>query len=174
MQLPLTTMPPASSTLQESVAKQREVLANMLREPLALAAQACSRAWPSRAGLNAALTHALTTMPACKYLYALDTRAIQLSDNISRVGLVETDYGRDRSDRPYMREAVPNQGFLLTQAYISLRAKRTFATCRSPPSCMRSPPTGGRSRATRRYAARCSTRPAATARWTSTSTPCWG
>ena len=116
------------TTLAESVARQRDALANLLREPLALAAQACSRAWPSRAGLNAALTHALSTMPACKYLYALDTRAIQLSDNISREGLIETDYGRDRSDRPYMREAVPNQGFLLTQAYISLRAKRPSLT----------------------------------------------
>jgi hypothetical protein len=121
-------MPAAPTTLAESVTKQREALANLLREPLALAAQACSRAWPSRAGLNAALTHALTTMPACKYLYALDTRAIQLSDNISREGLIETDYGRDRSERPYMREAVPNQGFLLTQAYISLRAKRPSLT----------------------------------------------
>jgi hypothetical protein len=119
---------PAPATLAESVTKQREALANLLREPLALAAQACSRAWPSRAGLNAALTHALTTMPACKYLYALDTRAIQLSDNISRHGPIETDFGRDRSDRPYMREAVPNQGFLLTQAYISLRAKRPSLT----------------------------------------------
>jgi hypothetical protein len=120
-------MSPAT-TLAESVARQREALANLLREPLALAAQACSRVWPSRAGLNAALTHALTTMPACKYLYALDTRAIQLSDNVSRHGLIDTDYGRDRSGRPYMNEAVPNQGFLLTQAYISLRARRPSLT----------------------------------------------
>ncbi len=115
-------------TLAESVSHQREVLANLLREPLALAAEACSRAWPSRAGLNAALTHAMATVPACKYMYALDTHAIQLSDNISREGLIETDFGRDRSERPYMREAVPNQGFLLTQAYISLRAKRPSLT----------------------------------------------
>jgi hypothetical protein len=119
---------PASSTLAESVAHQRDALANMLREPLALAAEACSRAWPSRAGLNAALIHALTTLPACKYMYALDTRAVQLSDNISHEGLVDTDYGRERADRPYMREAVPNQGFLLSQAYISLRAKRPSLT----------------------------------------------
>jgi hypothetical protein len=118
----------ASVTLAESVAHQREALANLLREPLALAADACSRAWPSRAGLNAALIHALNGLPACKYMYALDTQAIQLSDNISHEGLVETDYGRDRSDRPYMNEAVPNQGFLLSQAYISLRAKRPSLT----------------------------------------------
>lgn len=118
----------APSTLAESVARQREALANLLREPLAVAAEACSRAWPNRAGLNAALLHALTTLPSCKYLYALDTRAVQLSDNISREGLIETDYGRDRSDRPYMNEAVPNQGFLLSEAYISLRAKRPSLT----------------------------------------------
>ncbi|MFN3749795.1 MAG: PDC sensor domain-containing protein [Thiobacillus sp.] len=118
----------APTTLAESVAKQREALANLLREPLALAAEACSRVWPNRAGLNAALLHALTTLPACKYLYALDTHAVQLSDNISRNGLIETDYGRDRSDRPYMKEAVPSQGFLLSEAYISLRAKRPSLT----------------------------------------------
>ena len=78
--------------------------------------------WPSRAGINAALTHALASLPACKYMYALDTRAIQLSDNISHAGLIETDYGRDRSDRPYMNEAVPNQGFLLSQAYLNKRS----------------------------------------------------
>ena len=118
----------APTTLAESVARQREALANLLREPLALAAEACSRAWPSRAGLNAALTHALNALPACKYMYAVDTRAIQLSDNITHEGLIETDYGRDRSDRPYMNEAVPNRGFLLSQAYISLRAKRPSLT----------------------------------------------
>jgi len=118
----------APSPLAESVAHQREQLANMLREPLALAAEACSRAWPSRAGLNAALIHALASLPACKYLYVLDTHAIQLSDNISHEGLVETDYGRDRSDRPYMKEAVPSLGFLLSEAYISLRAKRPSLT----------------------------------------------
>ena len=117
-----------SNILAESVARQRDALTNLLREPLAQAAQACSRAWPSRTGLNDALTHALTTLPACKYLYALDTRAIQLSDNISHEGLIDTDYGRERADRPYMREAVPNQGFLLSQAYISLRAKRPSLT----------------------------------------------
>ena len=121
-------MPPARTTLQESVAHQREALANLLREPLALAAQACSRVWPDRAALNAALGRALADLPACKYLYALDTRAIQLSDNITREGVIETDYGRDRSDRPYMREAVPNRGFLLSQAYISLRVKRPSLT----------------------------------------------
>ncbi|MBN8760440.1 MAG: hypothetical protein BGO61_12955 [Thiobacillus sp. 65-69] len=114
--------------LTEAVARQREALANLLREPLALAAEACGRVWPNRAALNAVLIDALARMPACKYLYALDTRATQLSDNISHEGLIETDFGRDRSNRPYMNEAVPSQGFLLSEAYISLRAKRPSLT----------------------------------------------
>jgi hypothetical protein len=114
--------------LAEAVSRQRDVLANLLREPLALAADACGRVWPNRAALNGVLTDALAGLPSCKYLYALDTHARQLSDNISREGLIETDYGRDRYDRPYMIEAVPTQGFLLSQAYISLRAKRPSLT----------------------------------------------
>lgn len=116
------------SSLTESVARQREVLANLLREPLALSAEACSHVWPNRAALNAVLTDALAKLPSCKYMYALDTRAVQVSDNISREGLIETDFGRNRSDRPYMNEAVPSQGFLLSEAYISLRAKRPSLT----------------------------------------------
>ena len=191
-------MRPALSTLQESVARQREALKDMLSETLALAAEACGHVWGERQRLNAVLSEALLDLPNCKYLYALDTNAIQISDNISREGLVETDYGRDRSDRPYMKEAVPAQGFLLSEAYISLRAKRPSLTAiqivrdddgkvlgfvgadfdlRDLPITSKlyeEPTTGGRSRATRRSAARYSTRPAATASWTSTSTPCWG
>lgn len=118
----------SQTSLAESVARQREVLANLLREPLALAAQACSHVWPSRAALNGVLTDALAKLPSCKYMYALDTHAVQVSDNISRDGLVETDFGRDRSERPYMNEAVPSRGFLLSEAYISLRAKRPSLT----------------------------------------------
>lgn len=118
----------AISSLADSVARQREALANLLREPLAAAADACSRVWPDHAALNAALTQSLASLPNCKYLYALDTRARQISDNISHDGPVEADFGRDRSDRPYMNEAVPSQGFLLSQAYISLRVKRPSLT----------------------------------------------
>jgi len=116
------------STLQESVARQRDALKLMLREDLALAAETCSQVWPDRQRLNKVLSEALRNLPYCKYMYALDTRAIQVSDNASHEGLIETDYGRDRSDRPYMCERVPSEGFLLSQAYISLRAKRPSLT----------------------------------------------
>lgn len=114
--------------LEHAVARQREELAQMLREPLARAAEACARVWPDRTRLDAVLVEALKTLPYCKYLYALDTRAVQLSDNVSHDGLIEADFGRDRARRPYMNEAVPSQGFLLSQAYISLRARRPSLT----------------------------------------------
>jgi hypothetical protein len=122
-------MPPEHlHTMQESIAAQREALKCMLQDKLAAAAQACSQVWGDRRGLNAALTHALDQLPSCKYMYALDTDAIQVSDNISREEVIESDFGRDRSDRPYMNERVPSEGFLLSQAYISMRVKRPSLT----------------------------------------------
>ncbi len=121
-------MRPPANTLQDSITHQRQALKDMLREPLAQAAQACARVWGKRQQLNTALTLALAGLPMCKYMYALDTNAIQVSDNISHDGLIENDYSRNRSDRPYMNERVPSEGFLLSHAYISLRAKRPSLT----------------------------------------------
>ena len=121
-------MPHRLNTMQESIIRQREALKDLLREPLANAARACSKVWNNRQELDAALIEALAGLPMCQYMYALDTDAIQVSDNITRQGIVESDFGRDRSDRPYMNERVPSEGFLLSQAYISLRAKRPSLT----------------------------------------------
>ncbi len=121
-------MQPPLNTLADSIARQRDSLKDILREPLARIARECSDAWGDRHKLDVALTGALASLPMCKYLYALDTNAIQISDNISRDGLIEKDFGRDRSDRPYMNERVPSAGFLLSQAYISLRVRRPSLT----------------------------------------------
>jgi hypothetical protein len=121
-------MPNSSGTLADSITHQREALKTLLREPLAQAAEACSQVWGDRQRLNAALTQAWAQFPIGKYLYAMDTQAIQISDTISRDGTVAIDLGRNRADRPYMNERVPSAGFLLSQAYISQRAKRPSLT----------------------------------------------
>ncbi|OYX25600.1 MAG: hypothetical protein B7Z03_15425 [Hydrogenophilales bacterium 32-62-9] len=121
-------MSPASGTLADSISRQREILKTLLREPLAHAAQACSQVWNNRLALNAILGETLAQQAICKYMYALDTHAIQISDTISRDGPIANDIGRNRADRPYMNERVPSEGFLLSQAYISLRAKRPSLT----------------------------------------------
>ncbi|UCE90065.1 MAG: PDC sensor domain-containing protein [Pseudomonadota bacterium] len=121
-------MKPPKETLQASVTRQREELAGMVAESLARAAQACSEVWGDRARLDAALAGALSAMPYCKFLYALDTNAVQISDNVSREGYIQKDFGRDRSQRPYVSEIVPAQDFVLSEAYISLRARRPSLT----------------------------------------------
>lgn len=116
------------ATLQESIARQREALVGILKKPLHDIAAACSKVWGNRQQLDEILKQALPTVPNCKFLYALDTNAIQISDNVSHTGLIEKDFARDRSDRPYMSEAVPSTDFLLSESYISLRARRPSLT----------------------------------------------
>ncbi|MBI5937772.1 MAG: hypothetical protein HY850_07990 [Betaproteobacteria bacterium] len=117
-----------ASTLQEQIVRQREALKDMLREPLGQAAQSCGRAWGDRADLDAVLADAFKTLPFGNFMYAMDTNGVQVSSNISREGLIDEDFGRDRSHRPYMKEAVPAEGFLLSEAYISERARRPSLT----------------------------------------------
>ena len=116
------------NSLQQSIAEQRDLLSKMLCDPLKHLADACAEVWGKRELLDEVLQQTLRTMPYCKFLYALDTNAIQISDNISHEGVISEDYGRDRSSRPYMNEVVPSTDFVLSAAYISLRAKRPSLT----------------------------------------------
>ena len=138
--------------VQKSVVQQREMLTDLLYDPLRQLADACSRVWGDRTKMEAVLNEAFPSVPYCKFLYALDANAVQVTSNISREGLVAEHFGRDRSDRPYMREALFATGFfvknceqhyqqwpyvregvqaadfLLCEAYISLRALRPSLT----------------------------------------------
>lgn len=115
-------------TLQQGIARQREMLTSLLAEPLQRAAEACREVWGERRRLDEALLRMLPEVPNCKFLYVLDTDGVQISDNVSHEGLIEKDFGRDRSTRPYMSEVVPSSDFLLSDAYISLRAQRPSLT----------------------------------------------
>jgi hypothetical protein len=121
-------MKPPSDTLQESITRQRAALIGLLQEPLQRLAVACGQVWGDRARLDAVLSQGLTTVPHSKFIYAMGTDAIQVSASNTREGPIDGDFGRDRSQRPYMREAVPSTGFLLSEAYISLRGQRPSLT----------------------------------------------
>lgn len=115
-------------TLQEGITRQRELLTELLAEPLHKVAHSIREVWGDRRGLDTVLVELLPVVPHCKFLYALDTNGRQVSGNISHEGIIEKDFGRDRSDRPYMKEVVPSSDFLLSTAYISLRARRPSLT----------------------------------------------
>lgn len=121
-------MEPEQDNLQTGIARQREALKSMLAEPLTRIATACSTVWDDRPALEAALAEGLALLPACKFLYAMGTDAVQICSTLTREGPVEAAFHRDRSERPYMRQVVPADGFLLSGAYISLHARRPSLT----------------------------------------------
>lgn len=117
-----------NETLRNAIHHQRVELAEMLQEPLGELAKQCARVWGSREELDSVLTDGFQTVPHCLFLYAMNSEGIQISDNIGIGGLLPEHFGRDRSVRPYMREVVPPWGFLLSDAYLSLRAHRPSVT----------------------------------------------
>lgn len=119
---------PTPTSWKDSVYLQREQLARLLHKPLERLAEACARVWGQREALNAVLLDGFAGIPHCKYLYCVGTDAIQISDNIETGGLLPGHFARDRSTRPYMNEAVPIWGYLLSDAYISLLNKRPSLT----------------------------------------------
>lgn len=115
-------------SLKKAIHQQRVQLAGLISEPLAHLAYGCVDSWGQREKLDSVLNTGFSIIPHCLYLYALDTNGIQISSNASAEGLIPEHYGRDRSQRPYMKEAVPAWGFLFSDAYISLKAKRPSLT----------------------------------------------
>lgn len=108
---------------KENVQRKRAELALLLHAPLTQLARRCPAAWGDRLRLNELLAAGFAGIPHATYLYALDSRGVQISDNVGadRFGL--SYFGRDRSARPYMGEAMPPSGFLLSEAYVSLSGR---------------------------------------------------
>jgi hypothetical protein len=112
---------------KDSIYLQREQLARLLHEPLARLAEKCAPAWGDREQLDAILLEGFATIPHGTSLYCVGTDGVQISDNVGHSVAVE-HFARDRSQRPYMKEAVPAWGFLLSDAYISLFELRPSLT----------------------------------------------
>ena len=117
-----------NTTLQESIDRQRDILKGWLSASLNRIADDCIQRWPDRQALEDRLIEGLAELPYCKYIYLLDERAHQITSNASRTGLLESQYGRDRSERPYLAEALAGVPFSLSDAYISRNARRPSLT----------------------------------------------
>jgi hypothetical protein len=111
------------SSWKDSIYRQREELARMLREPLALLARECIPVWNDRDRLNEVVLEGFSGIPYRTYLYVVGTDGVQLSDNVSDTGLMSGHYHRNHAQRPYMKEAMPAWGFLLSDAYINLEER---------------------------------------------------
>lgn len=113
---------------KDSIHQQREELARRLREPLRQLAERCAPAWGDCDALDAVLTQDFSSIPHCAALYCVDMNGIQICNNVGPSGIVPDHFGSDRSQRPYMQEAVPVWGFLLSDAYIGLNGHRPTLT----------------------------------------------
>lgn len=113
---------------KDGIYLQREELARILREPMAHLAERCAPAWGNREPLDEILLDGFPSIPNCTFLYCVGMDGMQICDNVGPSGLVPAHFGRDRSQRPYMKEAMPSWGFLLSDAYISLREGRPSLT----------------------------------------------
>ncbi|MDA8094450.1 MAG: PDC sensor domain-containing protein [Betaproteobacteria bacterium] len=95
---------------------------------MARLAEQCAPVWGDREQLNAALMRGFADIPYCKFLYCVDMHRHQICDNVAQGALAPGHFGRDRSRRPYFKEAMPPWGFLLSDAYISLIGQRPSLT----------------------------------------------
>jgi hypothetical protein len=110
-------------TWKDSIYRQREELARMLREPLALLAEKCAPVWGDRDGLNTVLLEGFSSIPYCTYLYVVGTDRVQISDHISHSGKTREHYHFNHSERPYMKEAMPAWGFFYCRTPTSARQR---------------------------------------------------
>lgn len=113
---------------KDSIHQQRGELARMLREPLGQLAERCAPAWDDCDALDAILMENFSSIRHCSTLYCVDMNGIQVCNNVGPMGAVPGHFGSDRSQRPYMQEAVPIWGFLLSDAYIGQNEHRPTLT----------------------------------------------
>ncbi|MBT9540166.1 PDC sensor domain-containing protein [Thiobacillus sp.] len=113
---------------KDSIYLQREELARMLSEPLGQLAERCAPAWGNREALDSVLAEHFSSIPHCSFLYCVGPDGVQVCNNVGENGILPGYLGRDRSQRPYMKEAVPVWGFLLSDAYIGLNQHRPSLT----------------------------------------------
>ncbi|MDH5231329.1 MAG: PDC sensor domain-containing protein [Gammaproteobacteria bacterium] len=118
----------SNDNLRQHILHQREDLTTKLEKPIKKIAQSCAKVWFDKTALEQVLLKSLKRLPHCKFIYALDQKKIQISDNISPDRLINLDFGRDRAARPYMKQVNSDTDFLLSDAYISLRAERPSLT----------------------------------------------
>lgn len=113
---------------KESICRQRQELLHILREPVERMAGQIAPVWNNRSRIEALLLKNFSDIPYCMRLYAVGADGIQVTDNIGPGGCMPGHYHRDRSQRPYLKEAVPTRGFLLSEPYISFSEHRPLLT----------------------------------------------
>lgn len=105
--------------LKKTVEHQRQGLSQFLQRPLYVMAQNAAIVWDDLDLLDRELNQSLSQIPLCQVLYAVNTEGIQVSSNISTLSIDVEKRGQNLSMRPFLANAVPRTGMLLSDVYIS-------------------------------------------------------
>jgi len=116
------------TVLQQTIAEQRKILVELLKQPLSELAQILQINISNREKLETHLRTAFPTFKYCKFLYVMDAQGIQITHTVSRDGSDAVSLYRDRSNRPYMQQDFSDTDFSLSEAYISKHNKRPSIT----------------------------------------------
>jgi hypothetical protein len=110
--------------LESTVGRQLASFTLQMEGPMSGLARLCARVWHDVAALDDLLARELATIARCNVLFAVDTEGRQISATHGENGADERLRGSGRAHRPYLASAVPWQGFLLSEAFVSERTGR--------------------------------------------------
>lgn len=113
--------------LEDIVSQKKRLIAHRLKSSFELLAQSCLEAW-NHSERDHILQQLLKNIPYAHLLYTLDRNGKQLSATISLDEIESDCYGRNLSDRPYLKGDLPLRGFVLSKVYSSHRNTQPVIT----------------------------------------------
>jgi len=108
-----------SQAQKELVQLQRELLAYSLAQRLERLSRRCVPLWNDTGSLNTLLYSWLERIPHCRLIYATDCNGSQVSANLYPDRREDGCAGQDLSARPYFDSRLFEDGFALSEVYIS-------------------------------------------------------
>ena len=123
---PSTELP--TTHFREAIARQREMLTDLLTIPMYKTAQRLAPLVDLRSALEFLLIGEIERLRYCRCLYVLDTEGRQITANIGHDGVDRSHYARNRADREYMENIIGFSDFRLSEAYVSKNNKRPSIT----------------------------------------------
>lgn len=104
---------------KKAIAYKKAALQDSLGAPMDQLAAGCVAVWPEPDALDGILQAGIASIPHCHLLYALNTDGIQISSNVSPIGIDISRRGQDVSGRPYHSANLPYRGLMISPAYLS-------------------------------------------------------
>ena len=116
-----------TNPIGESVKRQRQLLNDLLGVSLTRLVRHIIPHMSDKSSLETYLLDSCKDLPYCKYLFVLDNKGKQITANLFKNGKDQSQFGRNRFQRPYMK-GVLDQDFILSDANISRNKKRPSLT----------------------------------------------